>query len=177
MSEIGDNNTPVTFKYNPNIQTIGVLKNGDGVCQSCGEKVKQYYPTMYSREKVDCICLKCIKNGQAADRFQGQFIQDAEIDAVSDEIKIDELFNRTPGYTSWQGEHWLACCDDFCAYIGEVGTKELVEMGIDDDVFAEYDALDEYENARDYLVKAGSMCGYLFQCLHCGRYHLWVDAD
>lgn len=92
-------------------------------------------------------------------------------------MKIDELLNRTPGYTSWQGEHWLACCDDFCAYIGEVGTKELVEMGIADDVFAEYDALDEYENARDYLVKAGSMCGYLFQCLHCGRYHLWVDAE
>lgn len=37
---------------------------------------------------------------------------------------------------SWQGEYWLACCDDFCAYIGDVGTKELEEMGIADEVFA-----------------------------------------
>lgn len=48
-------------------------------------------------------------------------------------------------------------------------------MGIADDVFEEYDALDEYEDAREYLEKAGSMAGYLFQCLYCGNYHLWVD--
>lgn len=167
----------VTFKYSPNIQSIGILKNEIGICQCCGKEVSQYYPTMYCLEEIDCICLECIKSGRAADTFQGQFIQDAEIDAVSDEMKLDELFNRTPGYTSWQGEHWLACCDDFCAYIGDVGTKELVEMGIADDVFKDYDALDEYENTRDYLVKSGSYCGYLFQCLHCGKYRLWVDAD
>ncbi|MBF1697153.1 MAG: CbrC family protein, partial [Selenomonas sp.] len=23
----------------------------------------------------------------------------------------------------------------------------------------------------------GALCGYLFQCLHCGAHHLWVDAD
>lgn len=50
-------------------------------------------------------------------------------------------------------------------------------MGIADEVFAEYDARNEYEDARLYLEKYGSMAGYLFQCLHCKKYHLWVDAD
>jgi uncharacterized protein CbrC (UPF0167 family) len=126
---------------------------------------------------VDCLCLECIANGTAAEKFDGIFIQRAEKNKVDDPAKIDELFKRTPGYVSWQGEHWLACCNDFCAFIGDVGTKELEELGIADDVFEEYDALDEYEDAREYLEKAGSMAGYLFQCLHCGKYHLWVDTD
>lgn len=35
----------------------------------------------------------------------------------------------------------------------------------------------QIEDVREYLVKDGSLCGYLFRCLHCGKYHLWVDAD
>lgn len=34
-----------------------------------------------------------------------------------------------------------------------------------------------FEDVEEYLVKDGSLCGYLFKCLHCGKYHLWVDAD
>ena len=36
---------------------------------------------------------------------------------------------------------------------------------------------EDVEDVEEYLVKDGSLCGYLFQCLHCGKYHLWVDAD
>lgn len=49
-------------------------------------------------------------------------------------------------------------------------------MSIADEVFAEYDARDEFDNAREYLEKRGSLAGYLFQCLHCGKYHLWIDS-
>lgn len=38
---------------------------------------------------------------------------------------VDEMFCRTLPYESWQSEHWLAYCDDFCVYIGDVGTREL----------------------------------------------------
>lgn len=165
----------IKFKYHPHLSQNQILERGKGVCQCCGKEVKEYIPTMYCREDIDCICLECVSNGEATKKFNGTFIQDAE--EVSDKEKTDELFKRTPGYISWQGEYWLACCEDYCAYIGSVGTKELEEMGIADEVFAEYDERDEYENAREYLVKDGSMAGYLFQCLHCGKYHLWVDAD
>jgi len=53
----------------------------------------------------------------------------------------------------------------------------LEEMGIAEQVLAEYEARNEFQDVAEYLVKDGSMCGYLFRCLHCEQYHLWVDAD
>lgn len=163
------------FKYHPNLYQSDMVKREKGVCQCCGQEVDAYIDSMYCVEDIHCLCLPCVSSGAAARKFHGGFVQDAE--AVDDPEKTDELFHRTPGYISWQGEHWLSCCGDYCAYLGDVGTKELEEMGIADQVFAEYDARNAYENARDYLEKEGSMAGYLFRCRHCGKYHLWVDAD
>ena len=171
----------INFKYHPNVweQNVFSCKNNGqkAICQCCGKETEYFLESMYTEEDIDCICPQCVANGQASQKFKGEFIQDAEIDKVDDQEKIDELFKRTPGYLSWQGEYWLACCKDFCAYVGEVGTKELEEMEIADEVFTEYEDRNEYENVREYLVKQGSMSGYLFRCLHCGKYHLWVDAD
>ncbi len=163
------------FKYHPNLYDSDYVIYGDGICQCCKKKVERYINTMYCMEDIDCICLDCVADGSAAERFNGTFVQGAM--RVSDKKKRDELFKRTPGYCSWQGEYWLVCCDDYCAYIGDVGTKELEEMGIADEVFNEYEALNQYTDVREHLTAKGSMAGYLFKCLHCGKYHLWVDAD
>ncbi|MEK3794690.1 CbrC family protein [Paenibacillus sp. FSL R7-0204] len=56
----------------------------------------------------------CQCSGAAAEKFAGSFIQDAEDIKVDDPAKIEELFSRTPGYTSWQGEQWLAACFNAC---------------------------------------------------------------
>lgn len=171
----------IHFKYHPNVWQQDVFsKRRDGqseICQCCGEQTEYFLERMYCEKDIDCICPKCVSNGKAAEKFNGEFIQAAQISKVSDKDKVDKLFKRTPGYISWQGEYWLACCNDFCAYIGDVGTKELETMGITDEVFEEYDKLNEYQDAREYLVKAGSMAGYLFKCLHCGKYHIWVDTE
>ena len=171
----------INFKYHPNAWELGVFKKSDDekfpVCECCEQKTQFYYQRMYCKKDINCICPQCIATGKASENFDGEFVQGGEDYKVSDEDKRIELYCKTPGYESWQGEYWLACCNDYCAYIGEVGTKELEEMGIADEVFAEYDSKNEYEDARKYLVKAGSMSGYLFRCLHCGKYHLGVDAD
>lgn len=106
----------VNFKYFPNIYEDDALIHAEGVCQCCGKNVYEYIDTLYSKDDVDCICLQCVSDGSAAAKFHGDFIDDA--DPVSDPAKRDELFHRTPGYLSWQGEYWLACCDDYCKYIG-----------------------------------------------------------
>ena len=165
-----------TFKYHPHLYEGDEVSFQHGVCECCGQEVDAYIDLMYCREDVNCICLNCVASGAAAAKFHGDFVQDAE-PGVTDPEKIKELFQRTPGYCSWQGEHWLTCCDDFCAYLGTVGTKELEVKGIADAVIDEYEARDEYADIRDVLVKDGALCGYLFQCLHCGAHHLWVDAD
>ena len=141
----------IDFKYNPNVYNNDVVEHGNNTCQCCGKSVNEYIGHMYCREDVSCICMECVANGAAAKKFRGSFVQDAETDKVGDKEKKRELFERTPGYCSWQGEYWLACCNDYCAYIGDVGTKELEEMGIADEVFEEYDNRYEYEDARLYL--------------------------
>ena len=94
-----------------------------------------------------------------------------------DPEKNQLLFCQTPGYSSWQGEYWLSYCQDYCAYLGTVGTRELKDMGIAEQVLADYEGREEYKDVEDYLVKDGPICGYLFRCLHCQKYQIWVDAD
>ncbi len=174
------------FKYSPNCYENEIFVKAEvgetKICQCCGSKTKYYYASMYCRENVKVLCPHCIKSGAAAKKFNGVFIQDAEsIETNSENYadKTDELFHRTPGYISWQGEYWRSHCNDYCAFIGDVGIEELEQMGIAEEVLADYATMDEYEieEVREYLTKAGSFAGYLFQCLHCGKYFLWADAD
>ena len=167
------------FKYHPDPLETGSFEEGEEkICPCCGNKSKVYYSSFpYCSEDVEYICPTCISNGEAARKFDAEFVQNAEWHGENDEEKDDELFHRTPGYMSWQGEHWLSCCDDYCAYMGTVGTRELKAMDIADEVIEEYVKRGAFEDIGEYLVKDGPMCGYLFKCLHCGKYHLWVDAD
>ena len=175
MSTKPDISSLPKFKYHPNIYESDCVNFEQGVCECCGKTVEVYVPIMYSKEDVNCICMECVASGAAAEKFDGSFIQDA--DSIDNEEAQNELYCRTPGYVSWQGENWAACCNDYCAYLGTVGTPELEKLGIADDFFEEDGSFDGYDLARECLTKDGSLCGYLFRCLHCGKYHLRVDAD
>ena len=101
----------IQFKYHPNIYEDDVLVHKSGICQCCGKQISEYIEHIYSAEDVDCICLQCVSDGTAAQKFDAEFVSWAE--PVSDPEKSDELFHRTPGYLGWQDENWLACCDDY----------------------------------------------------------------
>ncbi len=166
------------FKYSPNIydkeKVLDGVRFDNNVCQCCGNETEVYVSTMYCNADVNCICMHCVASGKAAEKYDGNFIQDAE--KISDKKKVDELFLHTPGYCSWQGEYWLACCDDYCEYLGDVGYAELKEMNLLCliDEYKENEGMD-FDNK--WLEKGGSLAGYLFRCIHCGRYRLNVDCD
>ncbi len=170
------------FKYHPNPLETGAFTEEDEplICDCCGkETLICYSAPFYSVESIDIFCPECIANGKAAQKFDGEFQDAYSTDEVSDEEKTDELIHRTPGYCGWQQEYWRAHCDDYCAYLGGVGTKELKQMNIFEEVLDD-DMLDDTakEWIRDGSVtNGGSIQGYLFQCLHCGKHLLWVDAD
>jgi len=168
----------IKFKYHPNIYEDDILVHENGVCQCCGKQVDEYIEHIYSSEDIECICLYCVNDGTAAKKFDAEFVADAE--PVRDPEKTDELFHRTPGYLAWQDDYWIACCDDYCQYLGRVGIAELNDMGIKDEVLEEYAQRDDaypLEDVEEYMYKDGDMSGYLFQCIHCRKYHLWVDAN
>ena len=60
-----------------------------------------------------------------------------------------------------------------------MGTKELQDLGIANEVFAQYALRGEFavEDVQSYLTAGGDMAGYLFRCLHCGKYKIYVDAS
>ena len=172
------------FRYHPVPFKTGVLKDDVSVvCECCEQETDVYYcGHVYSESDVKYLCPHCIANGEAAAKFDATFVQDADelpSDAANAQAKTDELFKRTPGYFCWQGEQWLTCCDDYCEFLGDVGTKELEEMGIAKEVFEEYALRDEFavEDAQGYLVAGGDMAGYLFRCARCGKYKIYVDAS
>ena len=166
-----------TFEYHPNVYKNGIVEFKYGICNCCGKEVKAYVGVMYTNEDVNCICMNCIKDGYAAEKFNGSFIQYAQ--EISNQEKTKILYSKTPGYVSWQGEYWLACCDDYCEFIGDTGIKELKELGISDEVIDE--CCKNYgwkkEDLKNNLTAGGTYVGYLFKCKHCGKYHLYVDLS
>ena len=167
------------FIYHPDPLATGAFVEGEAkVCPSCGKKSNVYYNLLpYCIDNIENLCPFCIANGLAAEKFDAEFVQDAEWSGQTNPEKDKLLFCQTPGYSSWQGENWLSCCQDYCAYLGTVGTRELMDMGIAEQVLADYEERGEYQDIEEYLVKDGSLCGYLFRCLHCQKYQIWVDAD
>ena len=148
-----------TFRYHPDPLATGSFKEGEPkTCPSCGEDHTIYYALRpYCVEELRHLCPTCISTGRAAQKFEAEFIQDADWQGVMDKEKDQILFCQTPGYSSWQGEYWLSCCQDYCAYLGTVGTRELEEMGIAEQVLEEYEARDEFQDVAEYIVKDGSM--------------------
>lgn len=170
----------VMFKYHPNIYDLDIFfKAQEGkypVCECCGRETEYSYEGIYAVEEVNCLCPECIASGRAAEKYDGTFIQGADDEKVSDPEKQRELYERTPGYHSWQGEEWLACCNDYCAFIGYTDMDKLNEMGIADEVLDKFDE-DTAEFIRNAMTENGRIYGYLFRCLHCGKYYLGTDAD
>ena len=170
------------FKYHPDPFATETFRRLDApaVCPCCGEETSVVYEgPFYCVEEVHGLCPGCIASGAAAEKYDGDFQDSESVDPVSDPEKLEELVLRTPGYCGWQQEYWRAHCDDFCAYLGTVGYQELQDMGILEEVLEEPGS-EDVEWIREnlpYLSRDGSMQGYLFRCLHCGKYLLHVDCD
>ena len=172
------------FRYHPNpLATEAFVESEPPVtCECCGKPARIHYEgPFYSVESIDYLCPECIFSGRAAEKFDGEFQDECSLEeGVDSPDKLDELIHRTPGYHGWQQEYWRTHCGDYCAFVGYVGYRELKQMGIvdeimDDSVWDEWG--EEREDMIQYMVNGGGVQGYLFQCLHCGKYRLWIDCD
>lgn len=64
--------------------------------------------------------------------------------------------------------------------MGYVGYRELKQMGIVEEILEDGGwnmYREDSETVLEALVNGGSVQGYLFRCLHCGKHLLWVDCD
>ena len=171
-----------TFRYHPDpLGTHAFLQGEPREGQCCGKMTDTWYEQpFFSMDDVDVLCPQCISDGTAARKFDGDFIDAASADKVSDPEKLEELIHRTPSYCGWQQEYWLAHCDDYCEFLGYVGWDDLVKMGIDKECEQTYRkdvCFFDLETVKENMVNDGSMQGYLFRCLHCGKHMIYADCD
>jgi uncharacterized protein CbrC (UPF0167 family) len=173
------------FRYHPDPIATGSIRPSPEECLACGrQRGFTYVGPVYAVEELDGeLCPWCIADGGAARAFDAEFT-DVGWGVPSDvpQAAIDEISKRTPGYSSWQQDHWLYHCGDGAAFLGRVGREELERFP---------DALEtlrrdcEADGSNDHeitvfinaLTRDGSPTAYLFRCLVCGRHQVYTDAD
>ena len=180
------------FKYHPDPIKTGSIIKKKTKCPVCNQKQEFVYEgPFYSIEDVEGICPWCIANGEASKKYDGEFQDYASIEGItpdpngSDSIDynkddIDVLVTKTPGYSGWQQEVWLGHCNEPCSFEGYVGWKEIQEAGIDVEEDLEIQASLYGMSKEDFcerLFNNGSLQGYLFKCVKCGKYRLTTDCD
>jgi hypothetical protein len=168
------------FKYHPDPLATGAIKESDEVCDCCNQKRGYVYTsTLYSAEEIDSICPWCIADGSAANKYDGMFSDDYPlIEAGIPDGIIDEVIHRTPGFNSWQQEVWLTCCNDACAFHGDVSKKELTGMNLDSFREAFQDNRIEesfFEEFKKNYEPGGSPAIYKWVCINCKNIKYYAD--
>jgi len=172
------------FKYHPDPLATGSVLKSDKECRCCSKKTGYIYagPVYAEEELAQAFCPWCISNGTAAEKFDATFTDEAVIGdgevAVSTETE-DEVSRRTPGFSGWQQERWLGCCDDAAAFLGPVGKKELQKLGTKAVTAVQEECGLEDEEWKSYFAALNRDDGptaYVFRCLHCGDFKAYSDC-
>ena len=164
-----------TFRYHPDPVGTGSVETSTTVCESCGAaRGFVYTGLVYGPRGPEAVCPWCIASGQAHARLGVTFNDASGLEGVSEAVAA-EVEQRTPGFTGWQQERWLAHHGDACAFLGLAGAAEIEacaseslvtslqeDLGWPDDEFAEYLA------DLDVDSSASTATAYVFRCLHCG---------
>jgi uncharacterized protein CbrC (UPF0167 family) len=191
------------FKYHPDPIKTGVIEKSDAICPCCNKaRGYTYAKSIWAKEEIVNLCPWCIASGEAARKFNGSIgcspypsFDKAtgnfgsgggeEFDplkhGLSKEI-AEELQFRTPGYWCLQEEVWPTCCDDICAFHGEVTREHLLSLTreqlaeLDKDTHHACEFEDNPEDIEAYEPDGrGSL--YHFVCIHCGKNRYHMDFD
>ena len=159
----------------------GVIEPGNQTCVCCGEACGYVYdgPVYTAEDLQGHICPWCIADGSAASKYDATY-SDARPLAMAGlaESIIDEVTRRTPGYISWQQDHWLTCCDDACEFRGDATRQDLQTFdggGLKQVLIANEIAPEEWETIVKQYRPAGDPAVYKFICRHCQRTKFSVD--
>lgn len=165
----------------------GVFKQSQEKCDVCKRARGWVYDEqVYGPESVSdlVICPWCIADGSAG--RLGAVFNDSEVfsssapeEGLSPEDR-ELVEQRTPGFTTWQGNHWMMCCGRACVYLGRAESEDLrgrwadaVESMFEDDELSE----EEQEEIVDSISRDGSPSAYVFQCRVCKGHRAYWDAD
>jgi uncharacterized protein len=172
------------FRYHPDPIGSRVIEANSAQCACCGQaRGHMYTGPIYSESKNldNAICPWCIANGAAAEKFGATFTDGQGLhESKLPRSVIDEVMQRTPGFTAWQSERWLACCGDACAFLGDAEQDDLeaLDEAEREALVADWDFTgDDLDEMIESYEPGGSPAVYKFQCRHCGKKHYYMDVD
>ena len=184
VPKVKDKPLPV-FEFHPNPLQTGSLIEGESECDCCHQLVKYYCPCVVEGDEMQ-ICPWCIAKGKAAKEFDTLF-NDIELNQHKIPkalVKIVE--QKTPPFSGYQCERWLACCNQPCVYLGKGGLTELTELG--DEAKHQLSVAILKETDHEYGTPEGNDClnnlekegdgamAYFFHCAKCGEYQAYSDC-
>jgi uncharacterized protein CbrC (UPF0167 family) len=97
----------------------------------------------------------------------------------SKEIEEEVAF-RTPGFASWQQEHWYTHCGDAAEFLGPMGKEELEQTGTEAIEVVREESGKQGADWQYYFSKLDrkfTATAYLFRCRHCGRLGGYSDCQ
>jgi uncharacterized protein CbrC (UPF0167 family) len=167
----------------------GVIERGDQECAACRRKRGWVYigPGFEGAGAVGKrVCPWCIADGTAASKLRYRFNEGIEATYVPParrsawlaELALVE--ERTPGFHTQQGNHWMACCGRACVYLGAAGKGDLEEGGKWAAAAASVlEFVDDEEYRANVLQDVGgiSVGAYVFECVVCKRLRGYWDQD
>ena len=167
------------FKYHPDpLNTGAFLDDEKATCDCCERDTAIYYlGSFYAEEEIEVLCPECIASGKAAETFEGTFVDEESIEEVDNELACEELLYRTPSYMGMQQERWLAHCNDYCEFLGQVKWSELVEHGLIEEIKEDKMLTEEWDlgSIEKTVDSNDDLQLYLFRCRHCGKHRIWID--
>lgn len=175
------------FPLFPNAAKEGIYEESDLECDFCKQRRGVRYiagfsgapPGLCSEEMV--VCPWCIADGTAG--ATGIGFNDATIYGLSSSQMTAEdkelVEQRTPGFVTWQENHWLMCCGRACVYLGEADTGDLQGRWAAA-VPSMFEGDDQPQEAKDEIVRQVARgqgpCAYVFECQICHSLKAYWDC-
>lgn len=175
------------FRYHPEPLATGSIIPSPIVCRRCGLSRGYIYvgPVFAQADLGDAICPWCIADGSAAREFGAEFTDPAGVgdygswEAVPTAV-VNEISQRTPGFSGWQQERWWTHCGDAAAFLGRAGRRQIETKWPDAVPALMREAGMEGETWNEYfaaLDAEGSPTAYIFRCRLCGQLGGYSDCD
>lgn len=170
------------FTYHVDPLATGAIEPRRIACACCGQARSHVYvqPVYATQDLDEKLCPWCIADGSAASKLGASFSdpQPLREAGLAPDI-VDEVSLRTPGYSSWQQEEWLAHCNDACEFHGDATADDVEDASeaTRADWRQHYGKTEKQWGAaiRDY-EPAGDNAFYKFVCRHCGLVRLGWDC-
>jgi len=171
------------FRYHPDPVASGSVVESETECRCCGRaRGFVYAGPVYCEDDVgDELCPWCIADGTAHEQLDAMFVDTEAFTEDVPEAVLEEITERTPGFSAWQSEVWPVCCGDATAFVAPEGAPELRESGLEGAAMSHIvHELGISGSAATRLLESLSResgpTAYVFRCLTCGQPRLHIDT-